>query len=667
MKKLLSIVLLAVIVTACSNDNKEMEVIVTDKVTAIAQPFTDKDMLLATCWNKEDAITIFPGDLPACQLTLSVGAGTSVGTFAGELSFKPGDYVLAFYPKVSGNDGSLTLQSEQNYATETDINTYDIRCGSAQLVSDKLEIEMPSLLCAIKLDIVLGTAYAMENINSVEVVIPGRFLSGTFPISSTYSASSLQVTNGSDRVKVNLTSPPSADEQVTAYILTLPCDLKQVQEVKYIITTTNGVFTFCHKPADEFLSGKIVTVNLDVNRFKLVTGEPGEGEYSTTINDVADYTDLNDPAFYGISVAGPVYANSYLVSEAGDYAFDATIIGNGPEGIMANGKFHTSTASLAPKSADLIWQDKPGLIKKVVLQDGKIIFSTAETFTPGNAVVAAYAGANGTGEILWSWHIWMTDKPTLETHINLEGQKFTFMDRNLGATNKTIGDAGTLGLLYQWGRKDPFLNSASASEVVQPTMYDKSGKILTDRFSEVWTSPEKGTIAYTLANPTHFLLAKDEETSADWYHGGGTGRANRNFYLWGNPDGYVYKELSETVKTIYDPCPVGYRVPGNFAWSFVTYDGHFTPVPGQWSVSGGFNGGYTVIYDGSNTTFYPAQGCRSSAGGLDDAGEYGHYWMSGPFSETGPYVVCFGFSNWYIHPDNECNTSVGRAVRCVKE
>lgn len=261
----------------------------------------------------------------------------------------------------------------------------------------------------------------------------------------------------------------------------------------------------------------------------------------------------------------------------------------------------------------------------------------------------------------------MTDKPALETHINLEGHKFTFMDRNLGAVNKTIGDAGSLGLLYQWGRKDPFLNSASATEVVQPILYDIEGKVLTDRFAELWTSPDKGTIAYTLANPTHFLLAKDQETSADWYYGGGAGRVNRNFYLWGNPEGYVYRELSETLKTIYDPCPVGYRVPGNFAWSFVTYDGHFTPVPEQWSVRGSFTGGYTVIYDGTNTTFYPAQGCRSSAGGLSDAGEYGHYWMSGPFDEISPYVVCFGFANWYIHPDNECNTSTGRAVRCVKE
>lgn len=667
MKKLLSIVLFAVIVTACSKDDEEMKGIVADQVTATVQPFTGDDMSLRAYWSQGDVMTVLRAGLPACQLTLSAGAGTSVGTFAGELSFGLGQEVTAIYPKVTGNEGFLTLQNEQNYAAETDINAYDIRFGSAQLVSDEVNIQMSSLLCALKLDIILGTDDAMESINSIEVVVPDRFLSGTFPISSANPAASLQMTNGTDRIKVNLTSTPSAGKQVTAYILTLPCDLSEVRQVKYIITTTNGVFTFCHKPAEAFLSGKMVPVILDVNRFTLVSGEPGEGEYARTISDISEYTNLNDPVFYGMGATDPVYANSYLISEAGNYTFDATVIGNGPGGIMANGKFHTSTASITPKSAALVWQDKPGLIKKVAFSNGKIIFSTAETFTPGNALIAAYTGTDGTGEILWSWHIWMTDKPALETHINLEGHKFTFMDRNLGAVNKTIGDAGSLGLLYQWGRKDPFLNSASATEVVQPILYDIEGKVLTDRFAEIWTSPDKGTIAYTLANPTHFLLAKDQETSADWYYGGGAGRVNRNFYLWGNPEGYVYRELSETLKTIYDPCPVGYRVPGNFAWSFVTYDGHFTPVPEQWSVKGSFTGGYTVIYDGTNTTFYPAQGCRSSAGGLSDAGEYGHYWMSGPFDEISPYVVCFGFANWYIHPDNECNTSTGRAVRCVKE
>ena len=46
MKKLLSIVLFAVIVTACSKDDEEMKGIVADQVTATVQPFTGDDMAL---------------------------------------------------------------------------------------------------------------------------------------------------------------------------------------------------------------------------------------------------------------------------------------------------------------------------------------------------------------------------------------------------------------------------------------------------------------------------------------------------------------------------------------------------------------------------------------------------------------------------------------------
>ena len=87
MKKLLSIVLFAVIVTACSKDDEEMKGIVADQITATVQPFTGDDMSLRAYWNQGDVMTVLRAGLPACQLTLSAGAGTSVGTFAGELSF----------------------------------------------------------------------------------------------------------------------------------------------------------------------------------------------------------------------------------------------------------------------------------------------------------------------------------------------------------------------------------------------------------------------------------------------------------------------------------------------------------------------------------------------------------------------------------------------------
>ena len=86
-------------------------------------------------------------------------------------------------------------------------------------------------------------------------------------------------------------------------------------------------------------------------------------------------------------------------------------------------------------------------------ESGEIHFTTGDM--EGNALIAL---CNADGDILWSWHIWFTDDPRGQEYYNNAG---TMMDRNLGATSATPGDVGALGLLYQWGRKDPFLGSSS--------------------------------------------------------------------------------------------------------------------------------------------------------------------------------------------------------------
>ena len=53
-------------------------------------------------------------------------------------------------------------------------------------------------------------------------------------------------------------------------------------------------------------------------------------------------------------------ANSYIVSEAGVYSFDASVIGNGSAGIIPFGSFHTSDPKIEPTIAKLIWEDTPG-------------------------------------------------------------------------------------------------------------------------------------------------------------------------------------------------------------------------------------------------------------------------------------------------------------------
>ena len=131
------------------------------------------------------------------------------------------------------------------------------------------------------------------------------------------------------------------------------------------------------------------------------------------------------------------------------------------------------------------------------------------------------------------------------------------MDRNLGATSATPGDVGALGLLYQWGRKDPFLGSSSISsntEAMSTITWP----------SAVESNNSTGTIDYATANPTTFITYNGK--NHDWYY---TGDSSTDDTRW------------QSSKTIYDPCPAGWRVPdgggsGVWATAFGTSSGWTT-------------------------------------------------------------------------------------------
>ncbi|MFA5713568.1 MAG: fimbrillin family protein, partial [Bacteroidales bacterium] len=82
----------------------------------------------------------------------------------------------------------------------------------------------------------------------------------------------------------------------------------------------------------------------------------------------------------------------------------------------------------------------------------------------GNALIAikkADDNYNPVGDYLWSWHIWISDYNG-ELFDLSNGEYNKVMDRNLGARSGIWGHPGSMGLLYQWGRKDPFVGAEYA-------------------------------------------------------------------------------------------------------------------------------------------------------------------------------------------------------------
>lgn len=329
-------------------------------------------------------------------------------------------------------------------------------------------------------------------------------------------------------------------------------------------------------------------------------------------------------------------ANSYIVSAAGSYKF-STVKGNG------------STSVGTVSKAEVLWEsfgtdvtpNVGDLVKNVKYADGTISFDTPSTFKEGNAVIAA---KDASGTILWTWHIWLTDEPEEQVYYNNAG---TMMDRNLGATSATPGDVGALGLLYQWGRKDPFLGSSSISS-------DIEAKSTGTWPSAVSSNSTNGTIEYATAYPTAFI--KNNSSNFDWYY---TGSSTTDNTRW---------TTSTATKSIYDPCPSGWRVPdggSNGIWSkALGSSSYFTQSSLYDSTNEGMN--FSGKFGSDQTIWYPASGCRNSGDGSLNGVGYGLCWSAFPNSFNAYYL--FFSNNGYVNPSSYgYSRASGLSVRCLQE
>ena len=238
------------------------------------------------------------------------------------------------------------------------------------------------------------------------------------------------------------------------------------------------------------------------------------------------------------------------------YCFLATIVGNGESGIISSGaqKLYPTNERIDPVTAHLLWESQLGLITDIELKYGYVRFKLPDTSARGNAVIAVYDKA---GKVLWSWHIWITDHPA-EQPVTIGEHTITFLDRNLGATAATCNSAesalATYGLYYQWGRKDPSMGpptyNYSPINLNTAPYYDFSSDEKTAAEVVQFAQP---SLQNGVENPMYLILPTAQPLSYifNWTH-------QRYDFLWG-----YNMATGMTTKTIYDPCPYGYRVPSS--------------------------------------------------------------------------------------------------------
>jgi hypothetical protein len=237
----------------------------------------------------------------------------------------------------------------------------------------------------------------------------------------------------------------------------------------------------------------------------------------------------------------------------------------------------------------------------------------------GNALVAVKVG----GVIKWSWHIWVTDynpQTNLWDPHSAGGtttQNIRFMDRNLGAVNNC------LGMYYQWGRKDPFQPHKNWNFI------DADGP----------TTVENG-----IQHPTTFYI----KPYAHWLT-----PAETNHNLWGGFSGK---------KTIYDPCPAGFKVPLGGAGTASPWSGFPITAIGETGVTWG-------------TSFWPYGGYRIDRSwsldliNLKQHGINAAYWTAtADDSHPGNYFHFHYYQlSKFFRTDESDYGSLSLMIRCVAE
>lgn len=546
------------------------------------------------------------------------GYFSKVTSSAGSDDFGAGmsiDHNIAYYPystdvkfAKSGNDYTLkvTLPSEQIYAPKSFGN------GSFPMASVSADADL-----------------TFKNVcGGIKLQLKGTGKVGSIVIKGTNDeklSGEAVVTVYADEAVPSIAMSDDASTSVT-----LNCgDGVQLNET----TATEFIISL---PPTTFTKGFAVTItDSDGNTQTIETSKENEVKRSSllTMPEVTINSTSEGSSTINLSADGT--ANCYIVTGPGTYLFTPT-----------KGNSSVSIGEIA--SVEVLWESfgtdviptVGDIIHSPSYSNGQISFKTAETFRNGNAVIAA---RNSENEILWSWHIWCTSEGYKE-HIYANNAG-TMMDRNLGATSATPGDVGALGLLYQWGRKDPFLG---ASKIDSSHSTRSISPIEDFWWGYISSGPHSGTIEYATAHPNYFISGR--YSNGDWLYV--PGYTSNSTLLWSSD------------KTEYDPCPHGWRVPdgyGNGVWSVAGFDDTSFD-----SMNKGILFPSTIC---GEEAWYPATGALlGENGSLGNTGYYGYYWSTAMDSD--------GYPNYYLSFDRDGNVNsskdtdtqyIGMSVRCQKE
>ena len=420
---------------------------------------------------------------------------------------------------------------------------------------------------------------------------------------------------------------------------------------------------------------------------------------AATVENTANCYVISAPGHYRIPL---VYGNAIKNGATNSNAYETTATGTyvlqhfqDHAGQPITNPWIEKTNSSAYANIDgakIVWSDEKDLVTSPTIAhvggDGYLDFEVKQSdIKSGNAVVAVTKG----GTVVWSWHLWFAPKSALNKIevTNHQGVKYNFTEETLGwkpkgevttynaprtvkvKVEQTIANGGVkqvtvinitqnpggkkegISTHYQFGRKDAF---PGTDESLPQGSFNKN-------------AGDNMSITNGIQNPQNFYT-----WGGSWYNNPPAGYSYYN--LWSADNTTTGWNDNAVVKTVYDPCPVGFKMPASNAFTGFTSNGQYQSGAANINANGTADSwdkfsaayGHNFYTNGSKTAtiFFPASGFRFvSDGSLSSVGSGGYCWSAVPYYTNNGCNLYFYWGD--VSPQYNVSRSYGCAARPVSE
>lgn len=350
-----------------------------------------------------------------------------------------------------------------------------------------------------------------------------------------------------------------------------------------------------------------------------------------------------------------------------------------------------SGANNGVDGAEIVWADAANLVYSPAIKhdannDAFLEFEVkASDIQSGNAVVAV-TKSDGVGSktVLWSWHLWFAPKDALDKIkvTNHQNVNYYFTKEALG-WKPTLWRGSTIARTVKVKVEQTVANNGTKAytviNITQNPGSQKKGATTLYQFGRKDAFP--GVAKADLASNSHFTENAGDNMSIengiqhpDLYYTWGSNWENNYSYnnLWSADNTARGFNDNSVVKTVYDPCPVGFKMPASNAFTGFTTTGQNSSTQSELNIEDSQtfqnNLGHNFWTNSSKTAtiYFPASGCRdNSDGSLSTIGIFGSYWSA--YYNVSNYGCFLIFYSGLVNPLYAGIRANGFAVRPVSE